>query len=168
MFTGKINEFETKNLLLLSKLDRLNSTVAEDKEIQINTIKGLERLGDSLASIKVDMMNKNEEEDMKALENKVHTLDNQSRTNNGRFYYLSDRVTDHSSLAYNYQYICKYLYSFLPVDSTIFAYEGWQTSSFSQLVPFSPGRLQDSVFSFHDDAESLETFSAILEPLSTS
>ena len=72
MLTGKINEFETKNLLLLSKLDRLNSTVAEDKEIQINTIKGLERLGDSLASIKVDMMNKNEEEDMKALENKVH------------------------------------------------------------------------------------------------
>ena len=70
-FTGKINEFETKNLLLLSKLDRLNSTVAEDKEIQINTIKGLERLGDSLASIKVDMMNKDEEEDMKALENKV-------------------------------------------------------------------------------------------------
>ena len=71
-FTGKINEFETKNLLLLSKLDRLNVTVAEDKEIQINTIKGLERLGDSLASIKVDMMNKDEEEDMKALENKVH------------------------------------------------------------------------------------------------
>ena len=69
---GKVSEFETKNLLLLSKLDRLNATVAEDKEIQINTIKGLERLGDSLASMKVDMMNKDEEKDMKALENKVH------------------------------------------------------------------------------------------------
>ena len=69
---GKVSEFETKNLLLLSKLDRLNNTVAEDKEIQINTIKGLERLGDSLASMKVDMMNKDEEKDMKALENKVH------------------------------------------------------------------------------------------------
>ena len=68
---GKVSEFETKNLLLLSKLDRLNATVAEDKEIQINTIKGLERLGDSLASMKVDMMNKDEEKDMKALENKV-------------------------------------------------------------------------------------------------
>ena len=70
---GKVSEFETKNLLLLSKLDRLNATVAEDKEIQINTIKGLERLGDSLASMKVDMMNKDEEKDMKALENKVGT-----------------------------------------------------------------------------------------------
>ena len=69
---GKVSEFETKNLLLLSKLDRLNATVAEDKEIQINTIKGLERLGDSLASMKVDMMNKDEEKDIKDLENKVH------------------------------------------------------------------------------------------------
>ena len=68
---GKVSEFETKNLLLLSKLDRLNATVVEDKEIQINTIKGLERLGDSLASMKVDMMNKDEEKDMKTLENKV-------------------------------------------------------------------------------------------------
>ena len=46
--------------------------MAEDKEIQVNTIKGLERLGDSLASLKVDMINKDEEEDMKTLEKKVH------------------------------------------------------------------------------------------------
>ena len=45
--------------------------MAEDKEIQINTIKGLERLGDSLATIKLDMINKHEEKDMKTLEKKV-------------------------------------------------------------------------------------------------
>ena len=52
---GKLTEVESKNLILLEQLEKINSSVAGDKELQANTVKGLERLGDSLASMKVEI-----------------------------------------------------------------------------------------------------------------
>ena len=52
-FLGKLSEVEAKNLILLGEIKNLNSSFIEEKEVQRNTVKGLERLGDSLASIKV-------------------------------------------------------------------------------------------------------------------
>ena len=46
---------ESRNLILLSSLEKLNSSFAGEKELQANTIKGLDRLGDSLASMKVEL-----------------------------------------------------------------------------------------------------------------
>ena len=46
---------ESKNSILLRQLERMNSSFAGEKELQANTIKGLERLGDSLASMKVEL-----------------------------------------------------------------------------------------------------------------
>ena len=46
---------ESKNLILLTELEKMNSSFAGEKELQANTLKGLERLGDSVASMKVDL-----------------------------------------------------------------------------------------------------------------
>ena len=46
---------ESKNLILLTELERMNSSVAGQQDLQDNTIKGLDRLGDSLASMKVEL-----------------------------------------------------------------------------------------------------------------
>ena len=46
---------ESKNLILLTELERMNSRVAGQQDLQDNTIKGLDRLGDSLASMKVEL-----------------------------------------------------------------------------------------------------------------
>ena len=42
-------------MILLGQLEQINASVAGEKELQANTVKGLERLGDSLASMKVEM-----------------------------------------------------------------------------------------------------------------
>ena len=46
---------ESKNLLLLNELERMNSSVAGQADLQDNTVKGLDRLGDSLAAMKVEL-----------------------------------------------------------------------------------------------------------------
>ena len=74
MFLGKLTEVEAKNLILLSELEKMNSSLSQDKEVQRNTIKGLERLGDSLASMKVDMMNKNDDDSIKTIETKLANM----------------------------------------------------------------------------------------------
>merc|ERR1719351_204327 len=71
---GKLTEVEAKNLILLSELEKMNSTISQDKEVQRNTIKGLERLGDSLASMKVDMMNKDGDDSIKTIETKLASI----------------------------------------------------------------------------------------------
>ena len=53
LLSGKLSEVEAKNLILLGEIKNLNSSFNEEKEVQRNTVKGLERLGDSLASMKV-------------------------------------------------------------------------------------------------------------------
>ena len=55
---GKLSEVEARNLILLKEMKSLNSSFIEEQEIQRNTVKGLERLGDSLASIKVQSTEK--------------------------------------------------------------------------------------------------------------
>ena len=60
--------------MLLADFDKLNSSVMEDRSIQTNTVTGLQRLGDSLASLKVDMMKDKEDGSMDSLKEKVTTL----------------------------------------------------------------------------------------------
>ena len=40
------------NSILNNQMEKINSTMTEDLGMQLNTMKGLERLGDSLASMK--------------------------------------------------------------------------------------------------------------------
>ena len=63
-----------KNKVLESEMKKINSSLVEDRSVQINTVKGLERLGDSLASLKVDMMKEEEEEALDSLRERVTNL----------------------------------------------------------------------------------------------
>ena len=54
-------------------MEKFNSSLNNDKKIQENTVQGLERLGESLASMKTEMMTEHDEK-LTDLDNKVTQL----------------------------------------------------------------------------------------------
>jgi len=74
---GKLSEVMKSNSILNNQMEKINSTMTEDHGMQMNTMKGLERLGDSLASMKGEMMGNSQNDSMKNLSDKTAKLEKQ-------------------------------------------------------------------------------------------
>ena len=65
---------ESKNNLLETKLEKLNVSVSQDRKMAQNTLLGLERLGETVASVKGEVDNSQDSDDIKNLEEKLASL----------------------------------------------------------------------------------------------
>eukprot|EP00090_Calanus_glacialis_P035978 TRINITY_DN6138_c0_g1_i1.p1 TRINITY_DN6138_c0_g1~~TRINITY_DN6138_c0_g1_i1.p1 ORF type:complete len:725 (-),score=193.83 TRINITY_DN6138_c0_g1_i1:220-2394(-) len=77
---GKLSEVMKSNSILSSHVEKINSTITDEHNMQMNTVKGLERLGDSMASLKGEMMGDNHEGTMKTLKEKTEKLEKQVKS----------------------------------------------------------------------------------------
>ena len=53
---GKLSEVERQGAVLAREVQQLNTSAARDRELQQSAVTGLQRLGDSLASLRADMV----------------------------------------------------------------------------------------------------------------
>merc|ERR1711892_347182 len=90
---GKLSEVIKTNSILSNQVEKINSTITEDHGMQMNTVKGLERLGDSLASMKGEMMGNNHEGAMKSLKDKTAKLEKQVESVSAKHLKTSQDVT---------------------------------------------------------------------------
>jgi len=77
---GKLSEVMKGNSLLSNQIEKINVTLAEDQSRQMNTVKGLERLGDSLSSLKGEMMGNKHDGTLKILKEKSDKIEKQVKS----------------------------------------------------------------------------------------
>jgi len=77
---GKLTDVLKSNSILSNQVEKINDTISEDHSTQMNTMKGLQRLGDSLASMKGEMMGLNHQGSLKDLTEKTTSLEKQIET----------------------------------------------------------------------------------------
>jgi len=77
---GKLSEVMKSNSLLNNQIEKINVTLAEDQSRQMNTVKGLERLGDSLSSLKGEMMGNKHDGTLKILKEKSDKIEKQVKS----------------------------------------------------------------------------------------
>jgi len=77
---GKLSEVMKSNSLLNNQIEKINVTLAEDQSRQMNTVKGLERLGDSISSLKGEMMGNKHDGTLKILKEKSDKIEKQVKS----------------------------------------------------------------------------------------